>query len=757
LRISSYLLKLIILTLLVGTFPVLILGWYSYHYSSQSVLNRAEEGSAQILRLNQLRVEENLRKIDASVSQLLSLPIISRAVPVTLGPPDIDLVQELYKNLGAVQSFELGIQDIYLYSLEKDWIISNSGINEYSRPEWKEMLKPYAAMKTGSQWISGNTVQLQGEGGTVSLQSPLLIKKWPINSLNPRGLVCVIMSPQQINGLIGDESGLGDSFIIDAGNKVIAHGDSAMLGQDLSAERYIAEIGRSPEMSGVLEAESAAGKLSVSYRKSSYNGWIYLSAVPIRAITEEARKIGWTSIIVSVGVLLLTMLLAYAGSRKMYSPVRTIYRALGNDPAARSRDEFGDISNRIQALRSDHSELKYQMEGQQKQMVELLVRKLMLGEAKASEIQARLGQYSYTARWETKRVLLFEIDRLVGSRFTERDRDLLLFAISNIASEIVPTEQRLPPVIMQDAVLLLVGAGEVSADAFKDWIFGLASSIQFEVKRYLDVYISVGISRPFFDWREAHRGYAEGGNALKYRTRLGEEAILFIEDVQPEKGSDLYYPKEVGEELIQAMKALDADQAAEALSAFMQALSKEAYDHNDYQLSLIRLFIDLIRLLQDAGISLHLLTDGEQSLFEQLLQFHSARDIEEWFSERIVLPGIRLLEERREQQFRTISDEVKRLIGEAFDTDLTLEKIASSINYHPQYISRVFRQETGVNFTDYLAQYRLEKAKQWLRETDMTVTEIAIQLKYNNPANFIRYFRKLEGMTPGQYRERHEA
>lgn len=134
-----------------------------------------------------------------------------------------------------------------------------------------------------------------------------------------------------------------------------------------------------------------------------------------------------------------------------------------------------------------------------------------------------------------------------------------------------------------------------------------------------------------------------------------------------------------------------------------------------------------------------------------------SREIEDWFLSHLIIPGIDLLEERRQAQFTSISQEVKRLIEEAFDTDLTLEKCSARINYHPQYISRVFRQETGVNFADYLAQYRLEVAKRWLKETELTITDIAEKLKYNNPANFIRYFRKMEGMTPGQYRDKNRG
>jgi len=59
----------------------------------------------------------------------------------------------------------------------------------------------------------------------------------------------------------------------------------------------------------------------------------------------------------------------------------------------------------------------------------------------------------------------------------------------------------------------------------------------------------------------------------------------------------------------------------------------------------------------------------------------------------------------------------------------------------------------GVTFSEYVSQYRLKIAKQWLEETDMTIAEIAERLKYNNAQNFIRYFKNLEGITPGRYRK----
>ncbi|MDF2923665.1 MAG: hypothetical protein K0R57_2579 [Paenibacillaceae bacterium] len=760
-RTSSYLLKLVLLTILVGTFPVLTLGWYSYHYSSQSALDQVEESNAQVLRQSQLRVEQTLKMIDYSTSQVLSVPVVSNAFPLQLGTQHREIIEDVYDILASIQTFELGIKDVYLYSLDQDWLITNAGLNEYNDPALKTMVRGYTGIRQGSVWVSGQSAQFQSESGTVNLRNAVVsIKKWPINSPNPRGLICVVMSAQQLNQLIDSEPPAGSIYILDAENRVIADTDHSRVGQ-IATDAYIGQIRQASDATGGIDAEEGGEKLSVSFRKSSYNGWTYVSAVPTKTITRQAASIGLTSVLVSLVVLAATVIVALIGSRRMYSPVGRIYRALldGKEGQDKKKDEFSAISERVQGILSDQSRLRFEMQGQKNQLTELLVRKLMLGEAKGQEIRERLPYYGYAhvEQWSLMRVLLFEIDRLDNNRFTENDRDLLLFAIGNIAAEIVPDGKRLAPVVIQESVVILTGTAVQSEEVFKESVFNLASRVQASVKQYLQLETSVGISRSFMEWTEAARGYEESRNALKYRARLGEEAVLFIEDVQPDKGKEVIYPRELGEKLLEAIKALDSDAARAALAAVMSELSGQDYDHNDYQLALFRLLMDLTKLLQDAGVSLHLLNTEEGSLFEDLLKLHTGREIEIWFNDLIISPGIALLEKRRQAQFTTISQEVKRLIEEAFDTDLTLEKCSARINYHPQYISRVFRQETGVTFADYLAQYRLEVAKRWLKETDLTITDIAEKLKYNNPANFIRYFRKMESMTPGQYREKNKG
>ncbi|MEH6996523.1 helix-turn-helix transcriptional regulator [Neobacillus drentensis] len=73
--------------------------------------------------------------------------------------------------------------------------------------------------------------------------------------------------------------------------------------------------------------------------------------------------------------------------------------------------------------------------------------------------------------------------------------------------------------------------------------------------------------------------------------------------------------------------------------------------------------------------------------------------------------------------------------------------------YNPNYLSNVFKKEYGENFVDYLMNYRLQMAQTLLKDTDLAIKEIAERLQYRNSQNFIRFFKKKLGMTPGDYRK----
>ena len=97
---------------------------------------------------------------------------------------------------------------------------------------------------------------------------------------------------------------------------------------------------------------------------------------------------------------------------------------------------------------------------------------------------------------------------------------------------------------------------------------------------------------------------------------------------------------------------------------------------------------------------------------------------------------------------------VKRYIAEHYQEEISLSTAAEKVNISPVYLSRLFKKEEGINFLDYLNQYRLDVAKRLLRDMRYNVLEVADMTGFKNTRYFSKIFKKNVGLTPSEYRKR---
>ncbi|MDO4298211.1 MAG: AraC family transcriptional regulator [Lachnospiraceae bacterium] len=84
--------------------------------------------------------------------------------------------------------------------------------------------------------------------------------------------------------------------------------------------------------------------------------------------------------------------------------------------------------------------------------------------------------------------------------------------------------------------------------------------------------------------------------------------------------------------------------------------------------------------------------------------------------------------------------------------DITLDQIARTVELSRTYVSGLFKKELGVNLTNYITNYRIEKAKELLRETNLKSYEIAEKVGFLDESYFSRSFKKVTGMSPNAYK-----
>ena len=94
----------------------------------------------------------------------------------------------------------------------------------------------------------------------------------------------------------------------------------------------------------------------------------------------------------------------------------------------------------------------------------------------------------------------------------------------------------------------------------------------------------------------------------------------------------------------------------------------------------------------------------------------------------------------------------RKFIEQHSDEELSLTKVAKAVNISPNYLSEKFKKVTGVNFVDYVARIRTEKARDLLEDVDLRISEIAFAVGFQSLSQFNRVFKKLLRKSPTQFR-----
>ena len=94
----------------------------------------------------------------------------------------------------------------------------------------------------------------------------------------------------------------------------------------------------------------------------------------------------------------------------------------------------------------------------------------------------------------------------------------------------------------------------------------------------------------------------------------------------------------------------------------------------------------------------------------------------------------------------------RKFIEQHSGEELSLRKVAKAVNISANHLSEKFKQVTGMNFVEYVAQIRFKNACHLLRNSNVRVSEIAFAVGFQSLSQFNRVFKKLSGKSPTQYR-----
>lgn len=204
--------------------------------------------------------------------------------------------------------------------------------------------------------------------------------------------------------------------------------------------------------------------------------------------------------------------------------------------------------------------------------------------------------------------------------------------------------------------------------------------------------------------------------------------------------------------LYESIVRCDYKQAALVVEKFFHHCEEEKVSIYSFYSGIMQIFLSISRAYYQKERLNEQEISGEYFLFSFRSDLYHYRTLEQL---KDYIMGIlkNTCEVQEVNSEKHIIEEIKNYVRLNYQSEISLGELATHKYFmNSSYLSRLFKAETGMNFTKYLIQFRMNKAADLLLNTIFKVTEIAGYVGYNDTSYFIQTFKKYYGITPDQYR-----
>lgn len=361
------------------------------------------------------------------------------------------------------------------------------------------------------------------------------------------------------------------------------------------------------------------------------------------------------------------------------------------------------------------------------------------------EIAEVLQEFQFPAS-ESYRSVMLQIDsyQQVLETNTFKSEKLLIQSVANIITELVRGRG--------SGELILLEAGRFSL-LLASFSAKLLEEIRDSMKRYLKLDISCGVSNSFSDIYDVHAAFTESEYALSFNFYGGVEKIRYVETLSISAASTERISWS-DEELIRLLEQRNQ----EAIITFITELGERMFQQQAVEPSETKeQWIKIIHLfsqsLSEVGGDIYSIAPYQGRFpFQTIRNAETLDEVVAWLQGWVEV-YFQHLNHCVDHQWRPEIQQVAQIIKEGYATQIKLMDLAKAVGYSESYLSVLYKKETGETIMDSITRYRLKKAKELLKDKALKIYEISEAVGYTDPNYFGKFFRKIEGIYPQEYRK----
>lgn len=412
-------------------------------------------------------------------------------------------------------------------------------------------------------------------------------------------------------------------------------------------------------------------------------------------------------------------------------------------------DKLCVVRQQIDQERSDLSHvsrLNYKIERFQQEIREKRFYEIMTKGCSRREIEEVLEEF-VVPESDVYRCIMLQIDSyqhvLQHNQF--KSEKLLIQSVANIVLELVRGHGGGELIQLEYGRFSLL-TGQFSAR--------LLEEIRDSVKTYLKLNISFGVSRSFTDIYSMHAAYLEAERALRFNFYGSANKIMFAERLPAAEKAGSGHMNGIDEKWIKLLEQRDKEGIKCLIAETGERMrTRQTIDPSEVKEQWIKIVHLFAQGLNEVGGDIYSVEPLESKLpFQAIRNGETLDEIVAWL-EKWSDVYFHYLNHCSHHQWRPEIQLVAQLIKEQYATAIKLSDLAKAVGYSESYLSVLYKKETGETIMDAITRHRLKKAKELLKDRSLKIYEISDAVGYTDANYFGKFFRKVEGIYPQEYRK----
>jgi len=513
---------------------------------------------------------------------------------------------------------------------------------------------------------------------------------------------------------------------------------------------------------GLFNAKLNGDSKVVSFTSSEKEGWKYILVTPRSVYMQQLNLIQeWTLILfflcLAIG-LIAAVIIAY----RNYSPLRKAVEVIPGDAGWKGRhagNEYELIQRTIEDSLQEGRNLRNLLARQAPVLRSNYLSRLIRGQMDVDTTERGVQSLQFmdiTFISEYFSVMIIQLDSI--ARFNiehdEQQWALARFIVSNVGTDMIQApHQTFAVELDRDRVVFLNNfAAERSSEMDSD-ILMMAESLKHMIEERFHIDITVSVGLPHVGAKSIGESYAEAVAALEYRIIKGGGTIIYFRDIKSVH-AHYYYPIDIEVQLINFVRSGDMENVLKLLDTiYAMNFESGSITPEVGRCLFFNMTSTFLKIMNATGTDQQDILGPDIDLIKDIFSYETAESMYRRIQQLYEMLTGSFVVERTDHRVQLLQ-ELEQFLDDHFtDPDLGLTMISDHFGMTPQYISTFYKKCSGMNVIDSITRRRVQQAKMHMRTKEMTNAQLAQLVGYTSDVVFIRAFKKIEGVTPGKYRE----